>query len=47
MPSRGTVVLDQSYAGSAALPQRILNIVLFVTVLTSSIAFIEPSRTTA
>jgi hypothetical protein len=27
----------------AALPQRILNIVLFVTVLTSSIAFIEPS----
>jgi hypothetical protein len=30
-------------AASAALPQRILNIVLFVTVLTSSIAFIEPS----
>src|SRR6185437_10749819 len=43
LPSRGTVVLDESYAGGAALPQRILNIVLFVTVLTSSIAFIEPS----
>ena len=28
---------------AAALPQRLLNIVLFVTVLTSSIAFIEPS----
>ena len=30
-------------AAAAALPQRLLNIVLFVTVLTSSIAFIEPS----
>src|SRR5208283_4176243 len=28
---------------AAALPQRLLNIVLFVTVLTSSVAFIEPS----
>ncbi len=31
------------YAATAALPQRLLNIVLFVTVLVSSIAFIEPS----
>ena len=40
--------LAAAYAGhadeaAAALPQRLLNIVLFVTVLTSSIAFIEPS----
>ena len=44
--------LAAAYAGhadeaAAALPQRLLNIVLFVTVLTSSIAFIEPSRMTA
>ncbi len=31
------------YAASPALPQRLLNIVLFVTVLSSSIAFIEPA----
>jgi hypothetical protein len=31
------------YTATAALPQRLLNIVLFVTVLVSSIAFIEPS----
>ena len=30
-------------ATAAALPQRLLNFVLFVTVLLSSIAFIEPS----
>jgi len=30
-------------ASSAALPQRLLNVVLFVTILTSSVAFIEPS----
>jgi O-Antigen ligase len=30
-------------AGSAALAQRLLNFVLFVTVLTSSVAFVEPS----
>jgi hypothetical protein len=40
--------LAAAYAGhadetAAALPQRLLNIVLFVAVLTSSIAFIEPS----
>ncbi|MGO9400519.1 MAG: O-antigen ligase family protein [Xanthobacteraceae bacterium] len=41
--------LAAAYAGGedeaapAALPQRLLNVVLFVTVLTSSIAFIEPS----
>ena len=35
---------DGDTSGAAvALPQRLLNIVLFVTVLTSSIAFIEPS----
>ena len=33
----------ESYATSAPLPQRLLNIVLFVTVLLSSVAFIEPS----
>jgi hypothetical protein len=33
----------ESYAASAPLPQRLLNIVLFVTVLLSSVAFIEPS----
>ena len=43
LPSRATVVLDESHVPAAALPQRLLNIVLFVTVLTSSIAFIEPS----
>ena len=31
------------YAAAPTLPQRLLNIVLFVTVLSSSIAFIEPS----
>jgi uncharacterized membrane protein len=34
---------DDTAAAPVALPQRLLNIVLFVTVLTSSIAFIEPS----
>jgi len=35
---------ENSGAGAAAaLPQRLLNIVLFVAVLTSSVAFIEPS----
>jgi len=33
----------QSAAPVAALPQRLLNVVLFVTVLMSSIAFVEPS----
>ena len=33
----------RDFGGSAALAQRLLNFVLFVTVLTSSIAFIEPS----
>jgi hypothetical protein len=33
----------EDFAATAALPQRLLNLVLFVTVLTSSIAFIEPS----
>jgi hypothetical protein len=33
----------EAYAASAPLPQRLLNIVLFVTVLLSSVAFIEPS----
>ena len=33
----------ESHAASAPLPQRLLNIVLFVTVLLSSVAFIEPS----
>ena len=33
----------ESYAASVPLPQRLLNIVLFVTVLLSSVAFIEPS----
>jgi hypothetical protein len=33
--------------GSKALADRILNVVLFITVLTSSIAFIEPSPTDA
>jgi hypothetical protein len=32
-----------NYAASAPLPQRLLNIVLIVTVLLSSVAFIEPS----
>ncbi len=37
-------VADGETSGAAvALPQRLLNIVLFVTVLTSSIAFVEPS----
>jgi len=31
------------FAGTAALPQRLLNFTLFVTVLLNSIAFIEPS----
>jgi hypothetical protein len=34
---------DEGYAATAPLAQRLLNIVLFVTVLLSSIAFIEPS----
>jgi hypothetical protein len=34
---------SRDYAAAAPLPQRLLNIVLFVTVLCSSIAFIEPS----
>ena len=33
----------EPYAAAPTLPQRLLNIVLFVTVLSSSIAFIEPS----
>lgn len=33
----------EAYAASAPLPQRLLNIVLFVTLLLSSVAFIEPS----
>lgn len=34
---------DEGYAATAPLAQRLLNIVLFVTVMLSSIAFIEPS----
>ena len=34
---------DDNIPRSAALAQRLLNVVLFITVLTSSIAFIEPS----
>ncbi len=40
--SAATIFAGGEYA-SAALPQRLLNVVLFITVLTSSIAFIEPS----
>jgi hypothetical protein len=39
--SPATVAVDE--AATAALSQRLLNIVLFVALLTSSIAFIEPS----
>jgi O-antigen ligase/polysaccharide polymerase Wzy-like membrane protein len=35
--------LERHNAGSAALAERLLNFVLFITVLTSAIAFIEPS----
>jgi hypothetical protein len=35
--------LERHNAGSAALAGRLLNFVLFITVLTSAIAFIEPS----
>jgi len=42
--SPAAAVADGETSGAAvALPQRLLNIVLFVTVLTSSVAFIEPS----
>ena len=41
-PPAGLFALGYSPA-AAKLPQQLLNIVLFVTVLTSSIAFIEPS----
>ena len=42
--SPAAALADGENSGAAvALPQRLLNIVLFVTVLTSSVAFIEPS----
>jgi uncharacterized membrane protein len=42
--SPAAAVAEGETSGAAvALPQRLLNIVLFVTVLTSSVAFIEPS----
>jgi len=42
--SPAAALADGENSGAAAvLPQRLLNIVLFVTVLASSLAFIEPS----
>ncbi len=41
--SAAAIAGGEFYAAAPALPQRLLNIVLFVTVLSSSIAFIEPS----
>jgi O-Antigen ligase len=37
------IAIEQNTGSSAALAQRLLNFVLFVTVLTSAIAFVEPS----
>jgi hypothetical protein len=37
------IAIEQNSGSSAALAQRLLNFVLFVTVLTSAIAFVEPS----
>jgi hypothetical protein len=41
--SAAAIAGGEFFAAAPALPQRLLNIVLFVTVLSSSIAFIEPS----
>ena len=38
-----SLAAEEGYAPAAALPQRLLHFVLFITVLTSSLAFIEPS----
>jgi hypothetical protein len=38
-----TIAIEQNSGSSAALAQRLLNFVLFITVLTSAIAFVEPS----
>ena len=43
LASAATFPAGENSAPVAALPQRLLNFVLFVTVLLSSIAFIEPS----
>ena len=37
------IAIEQNTGSSAALAQRLLNFVLFITVLTSAIAFVEPS----
>jgi hypothetical protein len=36
-----SLAAEEGYAPAAALPQRLLHFVLFITVLTSSLAFIE------
>ena len=41
--SAATLAAPYDFHRSAAFPQRLLNLVLFITILASSIAFIEPS----